>query len=279
VRAVLAASSLCALALLLSACGERAEPTGASVRLYPVTVSDASGSQVSLSAAPRRILAVGSEMAATLRALGAGSRTVTTGGGITGGSPNYDLVAAWSSSQGVSALGQRPGATNTYVASDRSIGEVERSLSDLGVLVGRPLAGDRLVTGIERAVRAAQQRVQNERPVSVFLDKGFFTTVSRQTLQGEMISVAGGRSVAPTAATGGPVDPRALRRLDPRYYLATSGSGTTLQRLRRDPATKNLRAVRAGRFGIVPDRLLEPGPNVGAGVAAIARILHPDAFR
>ena len=134
-----------------------------------------------------------------------------------------------------------------------------------------------MVAKIERSVDRAQRRLQNLRPVSVFLDKGFSTTVSRSSLQGQMLGLAGGRNIVASAT--GPVDPGRLRRLDPRYYLATSQSGTTLKQLRRDPATKHLRAVRAGRFAVVPDRLLQPGPEVGAGVLTIARILHPDAFR
>lgn len=260
--------------LLVTGCGERAEPTGTTVALYPVTVTDANGTQVTLSTEPRRILARGAAMAAALRALGVGART-TTAGTPAG---RFDLVAAWASDPGARGLSHRaPGSPPGYVAADGTVVDIERSLADLAVLVGRPLGGRRLVAKIDRNVTRVQRRLENERPVSVFLDKGFSTTVSRSSLQGQMLALAGGRSVV-TSATG-PLDPGQLRRLNPRYYIATSQSGTTLKQLRQDPATKHLSAVRAGRFGIVPDRLLQPGPDVGAGIALIARILHPDAFR
>ena len=274
-RAVLAASLVLLAGLLGTACGERSEPTGTSVHLYPVTVTDANGTRATLDAAPRRILAVGPDMAAALKALGVGARTST--GRVAGARP-ADLVLAWASNPGASALPRRtPGAAPAYVAADATVEDVERSLADVAVLVGRPLSGRRMVAKIERSVDRAQRRLQNLRPVSVFLDKGFSTTVSRSSLQGQMLGLAGGRNIVASAT--GPVDPGRLRRLDPRYYLATSQSGTTLKQLRRDPATKHLRAVRAGRFAVVPDRLLQPGPEVGAGVLTIARILHPDAFR
>jgi ABC-type Fe3+-hydroxamate transport system substrate-binding protein len=61
--------------------------------------------------------------------------------------------------------------------------------------------------------------------------------------------------------------------------VATADSGTSLKKLRADPRTKRLTAVRSGRFGVVRDSLLQPGPQVGTALEQIARILHPDAFR
>ncbi len=274
-RTVLIAALLLLAGFLATGCGERTEPTGTTVALYPVSVTDANGTQTTLTVEPQRILAVGADMAAALPALGVGARTTTAGSPRAG---RFDLVVAWASSPGARSLSRRaPGSAPSYVAADSTVGDVERSLTDLAVLVGRPLSGRRLVAKIDHNVDRVQRRLENERPVSVFLDKGFSTTVSRSSLQGQMLALAGGRSVV-TSATG-PLDPGQLRRFNPRYYIATSRSATTLKQLQRDPATKHLGAVRAGRFGIVPDRLLQPGPEIGAGIVAIARILHPDAFR
>jgi iron complex transport system substrate-binding protein len=275
VRGVLAAIALCALALSATACGERSEPTGATVSLYPVTVGDAAGVTTKLDAPPRRILAVGGDMAATLRALGAGKQVVATTNGPVG-NRRPDLVAVWSSNPEASAIAHD---SHVYVASDRTIGDVQRSLADLGVLTGHPLRGSALAGRVDRSVRQARERLQRVKPVSTFLDTGFFTTAPRGSLVDQMITAAGGRNVGATSSANSPVDVSRLRSLDPRYYLATSGSGTTLRSLRRDRATARLSAVRAGRFAVIRSALLQPGPNVGAGVAAIARVLHPNASR
>jgi ABC-type Fe3+-hydroxamate transport system substrate-binding protein len=52
-----------------------------------------------------------------------------------------------------------------------------------------------------------------------------------------------------------------------------------LKQLRKGPRTRKLEAVRTGRVVTIDDRLLTPGPGVGAGLVAVARALHPDAFR
>ena len=277
-RGVLAAIALCLLALAASGCGERSEPTGTTVSLYPVSVTSATGATTKLDAPPRRILAVGADMQATLKALGVGNRTVSgPAEAVPGNRP--DLVTTWSSSPEASALSKAPPGTAVYVASDRTIADVQRSLADLGVLVGRPLQGSILAQRVDRSVRRVRLRLRAAQPVSVFLDTGFFATVPRGSLADQILTAAGGHNVITTAAANTPVNVSELRRLDPRYYLATSGSGTTLRTLQQDRQAAKLSAVRAKRFAVVRSKLISAGPEVGAGVAALARILHPDAFR
>ena len=106
------------------------------------------------------------------------------------------------------------------------------------------------------------------------------TTVPDQSLIGDMLSEAHARNVAGDAAEAGPVDPaRPARRLDPDVYVVTADTMTTLADLRKNPATRKLRAVREGRFVVLDENLLVPGPRIGDGLDQVARLLHPDAFR
>jgi ABC-type Fe3+-hydroxamate transport system substrate-binding protein len=272
-----AAFGLCAIALV-TACGERSEPNGTAARLYPVTLTGAAGSPTTVEKRPQRILAADPAMATTLRALGIRPAATGERGRVPRGS--YDLAVAWSSSAEAEALLRRSGSdVAVYVAPDRTLDDVGRSLADLGLLVGDPLAARRLVERIERQRSRVRRLLAGERPVTLFLDTGFFTTVSTRSLAGSIIAEAGGRNVAGPTPEPNPLDLEHLEQLDPTYYLATSDSETTLAGLRRSRRTRRLRAVRSGRFAIVPSSVLEPGPNVGLGVAEIARILHPDAVR
>jgi ABC-type Fe3+-hydroxamate transport system substrate-binding protein len=115
--------------------------------------------------------------------------------------------------------------------------------------------------------------------VSVFVDTGFFTTVSDQSLIGDVIGEARGTNVAGPTAESGPVDISELARLDPDVYLAVSDTGLTLADLRRNPLTRKLRAVRKHRFVVADADLLQPGPGIGEGLEEVARLLHPNAFR
>jgi iron complex transport system substrate-binding protein len=280
------ALAVLAAALLLgaTACGERSEPTGSTVSLYPLTVQ--SGDRPLIVSGPaRRIAALDRPTEAILRALGAGGR-------IVGPAPanridlealqrsHPDLIVA-SESADERGLSRAAAITHAqvYTAPGDSIEQVERSITQLGLLTNTPVRARVLVRRIERRRRAVDARLANVPPVTVFVDTGFFTTVSDQSLIGDLIREARGTNVAGGAAQAGPVEISDLLQLDPDTYLATSDTGLTLADLRRNPQTRKLRAVREGRFLVANADLLQPGPKIGEGLAEIARLLHPDAFR
>lgn len=285
--ALLAGAGAVALLVVGVGCGERSEPTGRTVSLYPVTVPS-DGDRTLVARGPAKRIAVLSPGPwRTLVALGAGSRIVGSPVDQTGAIQlrklrqlRPDLIVASSGFDEVS-LSRAAAATRTpvYVAADDSIRETERAITQLGLLTDTPVTARRLVHAIEERRRFVEAKLEPVRFVSVFVDTGFFTTVSDHSLIGDLIREARGRNVAGPSPEPGPFDLRKLARLDPAVYLATSDSETTLRSLRRDRRTRRLAAVRKGRFATVDAALLEPGPRIGDGLLVIARLLHPDAFR
>ncbi len=286
-RPVLAGVVACSL-LLATACGERGEPTGAAVQLYPVTVSGRGDRPVVLQRRPQRVAVVAPGPAAILRQLGAER--------VSRGSPLFDptgrihlrrltqlhpdlIVASPSTDQVDLAQAARAARTPVYVAPESSIRDVKQAIADLGLLVDRPVAARQLIRAIEDRRRGVAARLGATPAVRVFIDTGFFTTVGDHSLIGDLVREAKGQNVAGPSPEQGPFDLRQLARLDPQVYLATSDAAVTLRDLRENPRTRNLSAVRAGRFGTIPAGLLEPGPRIGAGLEAVAKLLHPDAFR
>jgi iron complex transport system substrate-binding protein len=166
-----------------------------------------------------------------------------------------------------------------YLAPGDSIRQVERAITQLGLLTGDAVAARRLVRHIEAKRRMVDTRLAREPEVTVFVDTGLFTTVSDQSLTGDVIREAHGRNVAGAAAEGGPIDLADLLQLDPDVYLVTSDTNLSLADLRRNPQARKLRAIKEGRFVTANADLLEPGPAIGEGLAEVARLLHPDAFR
>ena len=274
-----------------SGCGERREPTSPTVGLYPLTLTSGDRRTV-VESEPRRILPLTRAAERLLRAVGVGNRIVGAPGrarsdaGAAGLPPSArelrrlrpDLIVG-SPLAGTAELERAAAGIPVYLAADGSYDEVVRSISQLALLVGRPLDARRIVAALQSRRRAIAARVRGRRPVTVFVDQGFFFTVSSRTLIGDLIHIAGGENVAGATPEPGPYDLRELVRADPDVYLATSESETTLEDLRRSRETRRLKAVRRGRFGIVPRKLLQPGPRLGEGLETVARLLHPDAFR
>jgi ABC-type Fe3+-hydroxamate transport system substrate-binding protein len=278
----LAASTL--LLLGTAACGERSEPTGTSARLYPVTMQSGDRPLVVTSPA-ERIAVLDPGPASIIRALGAGSKIVAQPAParidfdtLRRRQPDLIVAAADTDERD---LGRAASLTHAdvYTAPGGSIREVERAITQLGLLVDQPIRARSLVRRIERQRQKVRERLAHARRASVFVDTGFFTTVSDQSLIGNLVREAHGRNVVGASPPAGPIKPADLLRLDPAVYLATSDSMLTLADLRRNPTIRKVRAVRTGRFAIVDVGLLRAGPRIGRALVEIARLLHPNAFR
>ena len=282
------AAALGAVALLLAgtACGERTEPTGATVRIYPVTVQGAGERPTSLPTAPHRIVALGSGPRRILQALGLEKRVAKVNDELVGlqlvgeiRRAHPDLIVASEDADPLD-LARASSATHAavYVEPGESLDGVERGIDDIGLLSGRPVAARHLSAAIAHARRRVAARLSGYSSVSVFVDLGSFGTVGSRTLLGNLVSEARGKDIAGPAPEQGPFPLRQLVKANPDVYLATSESGTTLASLRQNRLTKRLQAVRKGRFGILSSRLVVPGPSVGSALVDVAKILHPDAF-
>lgn len=260
--AILAVAGL----LLVTGCGQRSEPTGPVVEVYPVTVDQVAGPPVVLDRRPDSVIATTPQAAGLLSSV-LGREIATSHSAQAGG-----LVVTTPE-----GLTSKPG--RTYTAPDSSIDDVERALADLGLLLDRPIQARRLIEEIETKRKLVHERLRGTKTVSVFVDTGFFSTISNHSLLGNLLEEAGGENVAGGGPQAGPFDVGRLVELDPDFYLTTSDSGTTLAELRRDPRTRRLRAIRDGHFAILASRVLQPGGKIGTELVALARYLHADAFR
>jgi iron complex transport system substrate-binding protein len=262
-----AAACLIALAalLFLTGCGQRSEPTGAAVNIYPVTVQQPSGPPIVMQQKPASVAALTPQAASLLSALM--GQTVAPQG-----SPgNASLVVITPES----LIKRTP---RVYIAPDESLSDVEQAFTELGLLLDKPIRGRQLVAKIEAKRKTVESHLRGVKPVTVFVDTGFYTTVSNKSLLGNLIQEAGGTNIA-GAPQSGPFPVKSLIKANPDYYLATTDSGTKLSDLRRDRRLKKLKAIREGHFAILGPKVMEPGAAVGDELLAIAKYLHPDAFR
>ena len=284
-RHVAATAALFAVTLLLTACGERSEPTGPTSDLFPVTVTAGDDREVTLSAPATRVAVLDPALAQLVSSFAVRTREpVDPDGSVrTRDLRRFrpDLVVA------SPAVGERQltradaagGGAPVYVAPVSSLREVERAITQLGMLTAQPTAARRVVANIERKRSAVARRVGALPPVSAFVDLGSFTTATDQTLTGDLLRIAGGKNVAAGAIDGGPFDLGELRRANPEVYVTTNDTGITLRSLRSDRKTKQLAAVRDGRVVVVDAHDLDPGPSIGRALERLAAALHPNASR
>ena len=298
----LVALGIVLVAVVLAGCGTRSEPTGELAPSYPVTVDGAGDAPTTLESEPKRIVALDAGSAELITAIGAGGRLVGAPAGVRvegGKQPAVviedtghvdidkivqlkpDLIVATPDTDSVDlAQTVRRTQAPVYLQPSRSIAAVEQAAIELGFLVGEPAKGRQLAGTLQKQKAEIEQRLGDAGIETVFVDRGFFITVPDQSLLGSLIRDARGKNIAREYEGLGPYPLARLRRANPDVYLATSDSGVTLRDLRRDPRTKDLKAVKSGRVVILPTNLVtRPGPNVTKGLEAVAVALHPDAFR
>ncbi len=278
------AAALAAVALMLgaTACGERSEPTGADAHLYPVTVT--TERPVVVDAPARRIVVLDDAAGEILTGLGVRHRVVLRANdgavdvrAVRRARPDL-IVAPPDANERDLSRATAGRHTRVYTVPSDSIRQVERAITQLGLLTGSPVAARGLVRRIEDRRHEVAVKLARVADVSVFVDTGFLNTVPDQSLIGDVLREAHGTNVFGSTAEAGPVEVADLLRLDPQVYLATSDAEVTLKDLRRGP-TRKLRAVKNDRFVVANADLLQPGPRIGDGLMQVARLLHPDAFR
>lgn len=267
----------------LSACGEKSEPTGASVPLYPVSVRGADGHLVALKDRPEAIAVAGSAAVELASSLTLQVTRVGTGrGDLNLGlirTTKPQLILASSEIDKI-AIGQaRALGSAVYVVPDQTLADIERALSDVSLLAGVPVQGRLLRRQVSKERERVRTALAAVEPVRVFIDLGRFTTASDSSFIGSLIAEAGGVNVAGPDVQEGPFPLKRLRRLRPEVIIIGANSGLTLAKLRHNPATRWLPAVRSGRLVRVNLQLLEPGPDSVSGLREIATALYPNAFR
>jgi ABC-type Fe3+-hydroxamate transport system substrate-binding protein len=240
--------------------------------LFPLTITNAER-PLTIAAPPERIVVLDGGAAAIPEALGARVVASNVAAGEAG-VLDPDLVVAPSSASDTALSQAAAAGAPVYVTPDTSITEVERAISQLGQIVAEPTAARQLVRDIELQRRRVARQLRGTRRTRVFLDLGRRRSATDQTLIGDLIREARGRNVA---TSGAPMAVAQLLALDPEVYV--SAGGATLADLKRGARTRKLRAVRNGRVEHVDPKLLVAGPDLGRGLEALARALHPDAVR
>jgi ABC-type Fe3+-hydroxamate transport system substrate-binding protein len=289
------ACSLVATAALVAGCGERPEPLEDLPAEYPVVVRGAGDRPTVATKAPERIVALDAGSAELIAALGVGERLLGVPAGVEDttatqvvsavGRVNVDavvkldpdLVVGTPSTDPLDlARAARESGGVSYVQPAESVAEVERGALELGFLLDRAPEARRLVARIRRGVAEIEARIAGLTVVPVFVDTGFLITVSDRSLQGDLVRLAQGRSVAGPNPGPEPFEPCDVVRLDVRVVLAVSN------RNERTPAEEFTSCPDGRRVRIAavpPDLVLRAGPRIPEALEAVARALHPNAFR
>src|SRR5689334_11810140 len=283
---------------MATGCGFKPEPIG-SLPSFPQAVTDGLGRRVTVESQPRRVVSLDPGLTESAFAVGAGppgvpgSRREPYPAGAPrpppapalGKTPSVarlrklrpDLVLMPNgTSAGAAGAIQKGVGAPVYVAGPGTISAIEHDVDQVGALTGNASAAAALVKHMQSQLRAVKTAIDENAPVPVFVDEGFFYTIDPSGSGARLIALAGGANVASDAVAGRSFPLAKLRAAAPQVYLAVAGRGVTLAGLRHSKATRNLPAVRHRRFALIDDgALTDTGPRIVTEVRDLARLLHP----
>jgi iron complex transport system substrate-binding protein len=263
--------------------------------LFPYTVTDSNGNEVTFEGPPERIVAFDSAVVETLFAIGEGHRVVGT----------HDFVSHPAEAADIPRLG---GAFNmnmeatvvlepdlVFIFYDGSLADLEkvglkvlyqkslsadfRSVADnirmWGRIIGSPEAAETVAAQFEaRVARVEEVMATLEGGLTVFQDEGQLWTPGSDTLMGEVFELLKLQNIAYDVSGYAQLSPEIIVERDPAVVIASYGDTIS-----DNPAFQNLTAVKSGRV-LVPqsDALSIAGPRFIDGIEDLASWLYPDLF-
>ncbi len=302
-------AALAAVCLLGFACGSAQAPATAPPTRsaqYPVTVTDDDGQTVTLTAQPRRIVTFAPSNTEIMFALGLGSRVVGVSGefddyppeathveqvggsGEFGVDPNLEKLVSLHPDLMITISGGdewkkrvRELGIPAFTINATGFDDLLADIRTIARLTGVPGRGTELTRAMADRAAEIQQAVSKEPRVPCFFEVYYppLTSVGPDTFIADLLARAGCDSSSAGATSDYPewsVD--RLVQQSPQVYLVASESGSSPEAVAKRPGFKAIAAVADGRiFLIDSDLVSRPGPRVVEGLAALVRVLHPQA--
>ena len=297
-RAVVA----CALLLSCSACtANRPAPEGPIRR----ELTDDAGRRVSVPVPANRVISLAPNLTEIIFAIGAGNRLVgrtsycdfpaeakavaEVGDTL---HPSLERVIALqpqvvliSTSSQLEVFTHQLQSQNiaVFVTDPRDLDGVFRTIDQVGRIVGHTQQAEQLIKQLRDRTQAVEEAVKGKQPVRVFYQVSAepLYTIGRDAFITDLIRRAGGISVTADVPGAWPKysNESALAARPEAIILPTGGSmgagnSAVTESLRQSPAAL------AGRvYKINDDHLARPGPRSVDGLEAMAKALHPEAFK
>jgi len=278
-------------------------PVGAQATVdctFPVTVTDATGTEVTVDEEPDRIVALAPSAAQQLWAVGARDRVVglpvteytdyldgrENATNVVGddGQPireavvglEPDLVLAPNVIQNETVTPLREAGLTVYRYGEaRSTEDVFAEVERTGRLVGEFETAAAISAEMEGTVDAVRDAVAGADRPRVYYALGDGWTAGNETFIGDLIATAGGDNVATAAGIEryAPISQEVLADVDPEVLVVHEGSPVP-----RNPALNNSTAIRTDSVVRVEANFInQPGPRTLVPLREMATTFHPDA--
>jgi len=268
---------------------------------FPVTATDATGTEVTVDERPERVTTLSPSAAQTMWEIGAESQVV-------GLSEHATYLEGAESRTNVSAAGQSRISVETVVSTEpdlvlapnvisndtveqlRDAGltvykfEFAASIDDIyaktelaGELTGNCEAAGETVSSMRDRISTVEQAVENSERPRVFVSVGGGWTAGQGTFVNSMVELAGGTNVAVEAniTSYQQISEEVIVEQDPEWIVQLGEFGA----YPKTDAYNGTSAVQNDRVMTIDDpNISQPAPRVVNGIVRMAEAFHPEAY-
>ena len=274
--------------------------------VYPLTVVDATGTEVTLEAAPQRIVSTSPSETEILFALGLGDRIVAVSdydnypaealdkpkiGGTW--DPNEEAILAMQPDLVIGGISMKPEIAERlrslgvvlYKANPGTLEEAVDTILQIGVLTGTQEKAEELAAAMRedlRRVTEAAATVPEEEKVKVYLEFAPGWTVGKGEYLDEMIRLAGGINIAGDTEGWTMINEEHVIAQNPDVILYAADlidmeTGKPFDELIRSrPGWDSITAILENRlYGLSEDIISRTGPRITDALLQVAEALYP----
>ncbi|MGG1663829.1 ABC transporter substrate-binding protein [Brevibacillus sp. NRS-1366] len=278
--------------------------------VYPLTVTDATGKEVTIPKQPERIVSTSTAETEILFALGLNERVVGVSdyddypeeakakpkvGGVV--KPNEEAILSQSPDLVVGGISmEKPVADKlkslglpVYVTHPKKLDDIMNNILTMGVVTNKQEQAEKLVAQMKKDISYVTDAVKNVKPEEkkkVYMEFAPGWTVGKGEFMDEVITLAGATNIASDTEGWNPISEEKILKDDPDVILYANGivDEKTGVKLEEIIASRNgwekMKAIRDKQiFGMDQNTLSRPGPRITQGLIDVARAIYPDLVK
>lgn len=273
--------------------------------VYPLTVTDVTGTELTFGAAPRRIVTLVPSETEIVYALGAGDAIAAVDNFSNYpkeaadkpkiGDMNADIekivslkpdlvLASYTMSQAVVDK-LRSLKLPVYATDPKTYDAVIEKVKHIGAILDKSQEAAAVADHMEQVRKQVADTVKDAPKPNVYLEFAPGWTVGKGEFLDEIISLAGGTNIA-TEPNWYEIDPEAVVKANPDdiiYASMTVNAGEKnpiLAAIETRPGWNTINAIKNKKlFEVDQDPLTRVGPRLADGLLEVAKKLHPDLFK
>jgi iron complex transport system substrate-binding protein len=268
---------------------------------YPLTVTDASGKEMTFAKEPERIVSLAPSETEVLFALGLGDKVVgvddwsdypeeakskTKIGGLEANSEvileaNPDLIVGGVSVNGATVDQLRELGLTVFAGESKTIDEVIAHIEQIGQITNRSAEAAEVIAQMKaerQSVLDAVKDLADEEKRSVYIEFSPGWTVGKGEFMDELITLAGGVNIADQEGWYEINEEKVIEQ-NPAVILFSKNVEGLEAAIKARSGWQQIDAIVNNRVAALDDNLISrPGPRVTQGLIEIAKAIYPERF-